>query len=108
MIEIMINSDSKLELHNENEKTIISYKRFDENRDYSDFSPILSDDIIINAYTFDDTKSELVFDIESNNPLFESFNLLLKEDNQMIITSDYRREEYDDLCYVEFMKTLNH
>lgn len=107
MNEIKLDNYSKLLFQNIDDKSIITYKTIDKEDNYFDINFILSDDININAYTEDDSKNELELIIASDNLLYKSFLVFINNEEKIRITSDYVREEYDDLCYIEIKKEIN-
>lgn len=87
--------------------THICYKKLDQNNNYEDFDLSISDDFIFNAYSDNFEQDELNFIINDDNPLYLPLNNLIGNNNSIRITSDYKKEEYDDLCYIEILKDNN-
>jgi hypothetical protein len=106
MYKYNFDDNSNLELLFENGLTQISYKKLDENNNYMEYILSISDDFIFNAYSDDYESDELAFTINKDNPIYLPFYNLIG-DNNIKLTSDYKREELDNLYYIEILKENN-
>jgi hypothetical protein len=107
MYKCTFDDNSNLELLLENGLTQISYKKLDENNNYMDYTLSIADDFIFNACSDDYEQDELAFTINEDNPLYLPFYNLIEDNNNFKLTSDYKREEFDSLCYIEILKENN-
>lgn len=90
-------NDRKVELFLDGETTICD-SILDENG-YKDYSFVRSSDYTFNAYSDTDT-DEIDFTIDPSHPLFMPFLHFLGNKKEIRVHSDFRREEYNDLCYI--------
>lgn len=74
-----------------------------KNDTYQDYLLLLTDDYGFYGYS-EDNVDEIYFVYEEDHPLYNPFLNLLGKDDKFRILNDYKREEYDDLCYIDITK----
>ena len=77
---------------------------YSNGKTYNSYDFIVGNDFSISAYCDDIDSEELTFTIDIDHPLYYPLLHFLRNDNQIKINCDTRRDEYDDICYISIAK----
>ena len=70
---------------------------------YQDYLLLLTDDYGFYGYC-EDNVDEIYFIYNEDHPLYTPFLHLLGDSDKFRILNDYKREEYDELCYIDITR----
>ena len=98
-----INNQRKVTLTFYEENISVKDKYYD-GKTYADYDFMVGNDFAIRGYCDDIDAEEISFTIDMNHPLYYPVLHFLRNDNQIRINCDTRREGYDDICYVNIAK----
>ncbi len=85
-------------------RSIIIQESIMNNDVYEDYRLIYSDDYGFSGYSENTEKDELTFNFDIDHPLYYPFFHFLGDDKEVKISSDFKKEEYDDICYFKISR----
>ena len=98
-----IDKNRKIELNRTNGIQIKEFQ-IDDKGNYKDYIMVYEWDYGFSAYTEENNVSEVTFSFDYEHPLYFPLLHFLKDDKEIKIASDFKRAEYDDLCYFKISK----